>query len=248
MAELQTQEIDSLRILKKGNTVSVAPLWGTEFGRRTLSSLGTKGNTITIDDYDMVLSVLQVSPSTKVKLKPVEDETPEMIYPLTSPMNELYNRLHQSIITHDTGDLVNLGSRNSFPVLNYLIRNTLDQYKITADSDTYRTLLSSIRDHVSIRTIESIPLLNECAMKLDSRIVTPSILALGNFYDETTVHTLVNIICSKKSKEVRNSCISVIDNLRQRCPETQAVVKGVLSLDCRYATELRRYYKKTWEK
>jgi hypothetical protein len=195
----------------------------------------------------MVLSVLQVSSASKVKLQPVEDETSEEFHPSDTPSNKLYRHLHQSIITHDTEGLVSLGSRHSFSVLDYLMRKALDQYRTNGDSDSYRALLSSVRNHVAIRSIESIPLLNECALKSDLRLTTPSILALGNFYDESAVNALANIICSKKSLEVRKSCISSIENLRQRCPETQAVVKNVLSLECKYTAELRRYYKETWE-
>jgi hypothetical protein len=202
---------------------------------------------VTEGKYDMVLSVLQVSPSSKLKLKPVDGNSSEVSDSLTAPSNQLYSQLHQSIKTHDTESLVNLGSRHSFSILDYLMREALDKYKVNSDSDTYRSLLFSIRNHVAIRTAESIPLLNECALQSDPRIVTPSVLALGNFYDESSVSTLMNIICSKKSLEVRNSCISAIDNLRQRCPEAQAIVKRALSLDCRYATELRRYYKETWK-
>ena len=248
MTILQRKEIDNLKITQQGNTVFVSPLWITEYGRKALSDLGVNGNTITKNEYDMVLSVLHVSPAIKANLQPVEGEITESTKPYDIPSNHLYNHLLQSIVTQDIQNLVNLGSRHSFSVLNYSMRKAIDQYKANDDSNSYRILLAAIRNHVAIRNPESIRLLNEGALESDPRLVTPSILALGNFYDETAVSILINIICSKKSPEVRKSCISSIENLRQRCPETQAVVKNALSLECRYATELRRYYKETWEK
>ncbi|MHA1905786.1 MAG: HEAT repeat domain-containing protein [Candidatus Thorarchaeota archaeon] len=248
ITKLQRKEIDNLKITQQGNTVFVSPLWITEYGRKTLSNLGVKGNTTTKNEYDMVLSVLQVSSSVKENLQPVEGKITVSTKLSDNPSNQLYNRLLQSIINQDTEELVNLGSRHSFSVLNYSMRNAIDQYKSNDDSNSYRILLASIRDHISVRNPESIQLLDEVALESDSRLVTPSILALGNFYDEAAVSALVSIICSKKSPEVRKSCISSIENLRKRCPETQIVVKSALSLECRYATELRRYYRKTWEK
>ena len=248
MAELQSKEVNDLKIVEQDDTVFISPLWSTNHGRRALANLGVSGNLITKNEYEMVLSVLQVSSRTKEKLKPIEAQITDTRNLSNSPSNQLYKQLLQSIIAQDTEGLGALGSRHSFSVIDYVMRNAIDQYKSNHDSDSYRILLSSIRNHVAIRNSESILSLSEAALETDLRLLTPSIMALGNFYDETAVSILVNIICSKKASEVRKVCLTSIENIRQRCPETQAVVKNALSLECRNAAELRRYYRKTWEK
>jgi hypothetical protein len=127
------------------------------------------------------------------------------------------------------------------------MRNSIDQYKTSNDSEIFRALLASIRSHVAVRNQESILLLNEVALEKDSRLITPCIMALGNFYDTSAINALVNIICSNNSSEARMLCIKSIENIRQRCPETQIIVKNALTQDCRYLAELRRYYRETWK-
>ncbi len=248
MVELQIKEINDIKVVTEDDSVSVAPLWSTDYGRRALSNLGVNGDVITTNEYHMVLSVLHVSSTTKEKLEPIEGKISNTRTPSKLPSNRLYNHLLKSIITHDTESLGNLGSRHSFSVLNYVLRNAIDQYKSNNNSESYRNLLSSIRDHVAVRYPESILPLNEAASESDPRLATPAIMAIGNFYDESAVTALVNIICTKKFPEIRKTCLSSIDNLRQRCPETQVVIKNTLSLDCKNAAELRQYYRKIWEK
>ncbi|MFW9849065.1 MAG: hypothetical protein ACFFF4_07990 [Candidatus Thorarchaeota archaeon] len=248
MQEAQNKATQDVRITKQEGRVNIHPLWITEYGRQALSNLGIHGTTIDEKEYDMVLSVLQVSKAVKNGLRPTEGTIDDKINTLSIPSNKLYNHLLESIISCDTTALANLGSRYSIPVLNYSIRDVIDQYKTKNDSDSFRNLVSVIRNHVAIRHIESIPLLSEIALENDNRLVTPCIMAIGNFYDSSAVSSLVNIICLSKSSEVRVLGIRSIDNIRSKCPESQEVIKNELSQNCRNVTELRKYYKEVWEK
>ncbi|MHA2423159.1 MAG: hypothetical protein ACXAEF_00075 [Candidatus Thorarchaeota archaeon] len=247
LLEAQNRAIKNVRITKQDKSIFVSNLWNTEHGRQALSSLGIAERTISEDEYEMVISVLQVSSLIKENIHPIQHGTNDTLDTFTNPSNQLYKHLLESIISHNTKNLENLGSRHSFPVLNYTMRNSIDQYKTSNDSEIFRALLASIRSHVAVRNQESILLLNEVALEKDSRLITPCIMALGNFYDTSAINALVNIICSNNSSEARMLCIKSIENIRQRCPETQIIVKNALTQDCRYLAELRRYYRETWK-
>jgi len=248
MQEAQNKAIQDVRITKQDGSVDVHPLWMTEYGRQTLSNLGIHGTIIDEKEYDMVLSVLQVSKTAIIGLRPTESTIDDKIETPAIPSNKLYNHLLESIISYDTTILANLGSQHSIPVLNYLIHDAIDQYKTKNDSNSFRNLVSAIRNHVAIRHLESIPLLSEVALEKDNRLVTPCVMAIGNFYDSSAISSLVNIICISKSSEIRVLGIRSIDNIRPKCPESQEVIRNELSHNCRNATELRKYYKEVWEK
>lgn len=243
----QIKSTTFVKVAQQDNLLLVENLWHTELGRRTLADLGVLGKTILKDQYDLVLSVIQVSPVIKKKIQISKRDTKNeklLVQPSLSPH---YTNLLNYIINHDTEGLRALGSKHSLFTLNHLLRCATDEYKSTESSQSYRTLLSSIRDHVVIRVLDSAIVLNELAWEKDSRLATPAIGALGNYYHESVVSTLINIICTTKIAKIRESALVSLENVKHRCQETRVMVEHTLSSGCKNSSALRRFHRENWK-
>lgn len=243
--DAQQQKINSTRIAGGHNIAHIKPLWFTEQGRRALADLGLKGNDITIEDFNMLISVIQVSPDTKKNLMTLKSN-PKDVNPLIPPSNPLYKNLLEGIINHDYNSLASLGSYHAAITLNNTLRVLMDNYKTSEDSSTYRNLISMIRNHVQIRALDSIIVLCDLVLEKNERLATPGIRALGNFYHESSISTLIDVICSKTAKDIQDQAITSLDNIRYRCPETKTTIETALSSNCRNISRLRKYYKRHW--
>ncbi|MDF1537348.1 MAG: hypothetical protein P1Q69_00370 [Candidatus Thorarchaeota archaeon] len=243
----QTQIITLVDVVRQRNSLLIEDLWYTELGRIALANLGVLGRTISSEQYELVLSVIQVSPTIKDKLQRSKKDITSN-NPFDKPsLSPHYADLLDFIINHNTEGLRTLGSKHSVPTLNHLLRSAIDEYKATESSQSYRALLSSIRDHISIRMLESAIILDEMTYEKNPRIVTPAIGALGNYYHSSIVNVLINTICTTRIAKVRESALVSLKNIKYRCPETRAIVENTLSSDCKNSSALRRFYRENWK-
>jgi len=243
------RSIENLSLFYSNDLVSILPLWYCEYGRRALAELGIHKSRIPKTDFEMVISVLQVSRSIKERLLQslgTANEVDSSKY--TKPMNPIYTTLLDAIINDDIDSLRNLGSRHACPTFSYLLKTYVDRYKTSESSQDYRNLLLIVRDHVLVRWNDSIITIAELTQLSDERMVTDAINALGNFYHESSVSTLLDIFCNSNNQKTRKLILKTINHLRIRCPEAQSVVHQILNNDCSHIEELRKFYHKTWER
>ncbi|MHA1637119.1 MAG: hypothetical protein ACTSUO_01320 [Candidatus Thorarchaeota archaeon] len=239
----QDAEIRNLCLVRDGDSVNIKPLWYTEVGRQALSSLGIQGTTITLQHFDIVLSVLQVSPDTKTVLsqsmRSTDEETPELI----PPSNTDYRNLLDYSIEQDIDGLRSCASRYSVNLLNTLLTKSLVVYNQRLSSDSYRGFLQSIGTYVTVRTIDSIISLQRLTINNNPRIATPAAVALGNFYHASSVSTLVELICRTKNKEVQNAAINATRNLSTKYHEVNVIIRNALNSDCKNLGTLMKLFR-----
>ncbi len=245
--ESQIKNFALVDVIRQNDSLLIEDIWHTEPGRRALADLGIRGNTISKEKYELVLSVIQVSPSIKKKIQILRRDTKGEKLFVKPSLNSNYTNLLDFIINHDTQGLCTLGSKHSLLTLDHLLRSAIDEYKSTESSQSYRTLLSLIRDHVSIRMLESAIILNEMTCEKDPRLVTPAIWALANYYHESIVSVLINTICTTRSKKVQESALVSLKNIKHRCPETRTIVENTLLSDCKNSSALQRFYRENWK-
>jgi len=237
--ESQHQSVTQLVLLRNNNQVNVLPLWYTELGRQALSELGTRGSTLDSETFDIVISVLQ----HQIKTTTSEDK----IFPASLPdypTNPIYRILLTSIINHDVESLVTHSSKHTSSTLKFLLKDTLDQYEQQQSSDIFRSILSLVNAHVRVRDPQSILILEELSHSKDIRIATTAITALGNFYNETAVSALVDLLCTTKNKEIAETVTRAIKNVSKNCFETRYIVKQAVELEsCTNLGYLKRLHK-----
>ncbi|MFW9913521.1 MAG: hypothetical protein ACFFEU_13675 [Candidatus Thorarchaeota archaeon] len=240
---IRIEQIANLNLKRTGKLVETTQLWHTEYGRLALSDLGIKGNKASMEQYDMVLSVIQVSP--KVKQRITVSETAEAsVSDSIGPSNQMYKELHEHIINQDIEGLISKGSIHSLPTLNAMLDNAVTQYMNSKSSEAYRQLLQCINGHVAVRHLDSITHLEKLLRTDDQRIITPSITALGNLYHESSAHAIVDLICRSKDKQVINASLTALDNILKKSPETMVVIKDALESECKNRRHLRRFQKR----
>ena len=237
--------IQNLELSSHNDAICITPLWYTEYGRLALSELEIKTDRITRNEFDMVLSVLQVSKGVKKKLSSSIDNGNDSFHSSELP-NKLYDELLRGIIEFDFNHLQRLGSRHTCSILNYALREYVDDYRITGTSNSYRNLLRVLRNHIAIRWVDSVIPISELTELADDRIVNDAIRILGNFYYEPTITSLLEIFCKSEKQKVRQLALSTIFHLKSRCLETKGIVLKMLNQDCKYLDELRRFYHRTW--
>ncbi|MFX1266228.1 MAG: hypothetical protein ACFFH0_12655, partial [Promethearchaeota archaeon] len=245
VAELESirlKEMTDLRLRKHGNKIDVTSLWHSEYGRKALSELGAR-ELVTEDQLDMVLSVIQVSPTIKRRIQVSDDESSSPEESAT-PSNSLYANLLQSMIKQDLEGLSSLASRHSVPVLTAMLENSVSQYQESLSSEDYRYVLECMNTHVAVRTLDSIMAFQKL-VKLDNpRIVTPAINALGNFYNESSVLTLAETLCRRRDEWVVHSVLDALDNVFGKCPEAEPAIRRTLESDCVNSTPLKRFLRR----
>lgn len=236
----QSDEIANLSLQKHDSLIDIHPLWYCEKGRQVLSQLGIRGTEIDSEAFDIVISVIQQEiPTTKSYGKEKS---------LNHPSNPLYRKLLTSIINHEIDTLSFHSSKYSYPTLKFMLEDYLDDYENSKSSSAFRNILSCVNAHVRVRTPESTVLFENLAYSKDNRIATTAITALGNFYNEASASTLVDLLCFSKNTEIVNTTIRAIKNVSKRCFETKFIVKSATeSQSCTNKGRLKRLYKEIWK-
>jgi len=237
------ESVKDLRFEVHDGSIDILPFWYTEYGRLALSELGISTTSISVDEFEMVLSVLHVSKGIKEHLRKSIDQKSDKSHSISNP---LYNDLLNSIISVDIETMQELGSRHACPTLNHELRKYVDDYKATKRSNEYRNLLKILRSHIAVRWVDSVIAISELVEFPDNRIVYDTIRTLGNFYYESTISTLLGIYCNTTQHEVRCTILDTISHLRMRCPEAKTIVLDMLHRDCPFLDELRIFYHRTW--
>ncbi|TFG35053.1 HEAT repeat domain-containing protein [Candidatus Thorarchaeota archaeon] len=235
----QNQQIknQTISLLYIDEEYDVLPLWYCETGRQGLSSIGIKGRYINSEQFELVLSVIQAS------INVIEDKS-TINEPLSTPSNKTYQKLLISMIDHNVDDLCMLSSSLSYPIIEAIVKESLDHYEREQTSQRYRDFLAGIYAHVRIRSIESVSLMEQFAQSDNPRIATTAITALGNFYHESAASALVDILCKTKNKEITEIANNAILNVSKRCPETKYVINCALeSNSCMQNKYLKRLRK-----
>lgn len=239
----QDTEIKDLCLVRDDDSVKIESLWYTEHGRQALSSLGIQGTTIASRHFDIVLSVLQVSQEAKSVLLQSMSSKDEQNQEFTLPSNTDYRNLLHYSIEQDIDGLRSCASRYSVNLLNTLLTKSLMVYNQRRSSENYRGFLMSIGTYVTIRTIDSIISLQRLTINNNPRIATPAAVALGNFYHESSVSTLMELICSTKNKEVQNAAMNATRNLSTKYPEVKVVIRNALNADCKNIGVLMKLFR-----
>ncbi len=242
--EIRSENVHSLSIEQSGDLFKIEPLWYTEYGRFTMSTLGIKGNIIDSDTLDSVLSVLQVPSTFKTRIVNVPSfkEMKEDLW--TRPTNQTYRKLHTLHILQEVNDLRLLASRHSIPLLNTLLDEALSTYDDTSSTTGYRNILDCINAHISVRDVESVLVLEKSSRIKNKRIATTAILAIGNFYNESSVMTLVNLFCKGKDDAILKTITKAIENVYRKCPEADYIIANSLDTECRNRGKLKKLYRR----
>jgi len=236
------KEVTDLILRRHEDTIDVTSLWHSEYGRKALSELGVK-TSATEDEFNMVLSVIQVSPTIKRGIQVFDDESTSLQENPT-PSNSLYANLLQSMIKQDLDGLCTLASRHSVPTLIAMLEDSVGQYQESLSSENYRYMLECMNTHVAVRTLDSIMAFQKLVKLDDPRIVTPAINALGNFYNESSVLTLAETLCRRRDEWVVRSVLDALDNVFTKCPEAEPAIRRTLESDCVHSTPLKHFLRR----
>ena len=176
-----------------------------------------------------VLSVIQepISPLKDLDVSSPSDESHHL-----SPSNNEYRKLLIQIIQQDIDGLGRLASRHALPTLNTLLDESISQYKDSQSTTSFKTMLQYINAHVAVRAIDSVIVLEKASKMTDTRVATMAIIAIGNFYHESAVSTLVDILCTNKKREIIETTTRSIRTVHKRCPEADRVIDVRLSREC----------------
>lgn len=238
LEQSQQEAFTNLVLEKHKDTINVLPLWYNEKGRQALSQLGIKGYEIDFETFDIVISVLHQN------LPITESQKVNPTRTLVHPSNSLYETLLLSIINHEIENLSEMSSVQSYPTLEFILKDALDQYEKQPSSDNFRIFLSYVNIHVRVRTSESIILLEELAHSKDTRIATTAITALGNFYNESAASALVDLLCTTRNREIIDTTVRAIKNVSNSCFETKYILKTAIESEtCTNLGQAKRLYK-----
>lgn len=239
LESLRVKQIRSSILKRENGNVDITPLWFSEYGRTALAELGIKGQTTSNDQIDLVLSVIQVSPTIKRSIKIAEEsETPKVSH--VEPSNEAYKRLHLDIIDQNLDGLIMHGSIQSIPTLSIMLDTIVSKYMSSESSGDYRQLLQCINSHVAVRDLNSILVLERLLKTRNNRIISPAITALGNFYHESSALAIAELLCSQKDDSITELAIPALANIMSKCPEVIPAIKGTLDSDCKNKKPLRQ--------
>jgi hypothetical protein len=228
LQHIRSKKLQDISMEQDGSKINISPLWHCEQGRLALASLGIKGNLITSETLSRVLSVIQepVSKSEDSDVSLSGDD----IYP--APSNNIYEKLLIQIIQQDIEGLRRLASRHALPTLNAILDESISQYNKTQSAAEFNVILQYIQAHVAVRAIDSVMVLEKASTMIDNRVATMAIIAIGNFYHESAVSSLVNTLCTSKKQEIINTANRSIRNVHKRCPEADHIINVQLSREC----------------
>ena len=241
---VRNENVQSVSLETNGTQINVRSLWHCEHGRIALSTLGIKGYLINSATFDIVLSVIQMPDSLRTNtvdtssFKDLEDDL------LPRPENNVYRKLLSYLIHHEVNELSLLGSRHSVPLLNNLLDETSSTYEESASTTDYKKIIDCINAHISIRDIDSALSLEKSSQMKNTRIATTAILALGNFYHESSASILVKLICNRKNDEIVKALTKAIENLYKKCPEADYIIATSLESNCKNRGILKKLYRR----
>lgn len=240
--QVRNENIHSISLEQSENVINIEPLWFSEYGRLSLSTLGIKGNAVDSDTLASVLSVIQVP--TPIRAKVVHTPSFTEQEPWSRPSNTVYRKLHTHLIHHEVNELSLLASRHSVSLLNTLLDEASSKYEESPSTTGYKEILNYINAHISVRNVESVLVLEKSSQMKNTRIATTAILAIGNFYHESSAATLVKLLCAKKTDEIVKVVIKAIENVYKKCPEADHVITDSLDIQCRNRGKLKKLYRR----
>ena len=209
-----------------------------------MSTLGIKGSIVSSDVLDSVLSVIQVPTNIKSRIVDVPSFTDTEEDARFTPSNSVYRKLHTHHIHHEVNELSSLASRHSVPLLNNLLDEASSTYEDSSSTTGYKEILDNIRAHISVRSVESVLVLEKSSQMKNTRIATTAILAIGNFYHESSAAILVKFLCTRKNDEIVKVTTKAIENVYKKCPEADRVIIDSLDRECRNLGKLKKLHKR----
>jgi hypothetical protein len=241
--QVRNENMNSISLERNDNLINIEPLWYCEYGRLALSTLGVKDNVVDSDILESVLSVIQAPRTNETKIVDVQSFTDIEEDTQSQPSNSVYRKLHTHLIRHEVNELSLLGSRHAVPLLNTLLDEASSAYEESSSISDYKEILGYINAHISIRNVESILVLEKSSQMKNTRIATAAILAIGNFYHESSAATLVKLFCTRKNDEIIKVVAKAIENVYKKCPEADRVIVDSLDTECRNHGKLKKLYR-----
>jgi hypothetical protein len=242
--QTSSENIHSISLERNENLINIEPLWYSEYGRFALSSLGIKGNVVNPDVLDSVLSVIQIPTTIKTRIVDVSSFTDTKEETWFRPSNRVYRKMHTHLIHHEVNELSLLASRHTVPLLNALLDEASSTYEDSSSTTGYKEILDYINAHISVRDVESLIVLEKSSQMKNTRIATTAILAIGNFYHESSAAILVKLLCTQKNKEIEKVVTRAIENVYKKCPEADHVINDSLDTECRNRGKLKKLYRR----
>jgi len=239
-----SENIHSISLERNENLINIEPLWYSEYGRLALSALGIKGNVVNPDVLDSVLSVIQIPTTIKTRIVDVSSFTDTEEETWSRPSNRVYRKMHTHLIHHKVNELSLLASRHTIPLLNTLLDEASSTYEDSSSTTGYKEILDYINAHISVRDVESLLVLEKSSQMKNTRIATTAILAIGNFYHESSVAILVQLLCTQKNEEIEKVVMRAIENVYKKCPEADHVINDSLDTECRNRGKLKKLYRR----
>ncbi|MHA2423418.1 MAG: hypothetical protein ACXAEF_01430 [Candidatus Thorarchaeota archaeon] len=244
LRQVRQENIQNISLERDSNLINIEPLWYCEYGRLALSSLGIKGKVVDPDILDRVLSVIQVPVTKRKMIVDVSSFTDSNKDTQSSPSNYIYRKLHDHLINHDLDELSTLASKHSIPLFNSLLDEASSTYESSSSTTDYKRILDYINAHISVRNVESVLVLEKTSQMKNTRIATMAILAIGNFYHESSAATLVKLLCTKKNDEIEKATMKAIENVYRKCPEADQVIISSLDAECRNRGKLKKLHRR----
>jgi len=244
LTQVRSENIRRISLEQNGDLVNIDPLWYSEYGRLAMSTLGIKGSIVSSDVLDSVLSVIQVPTNIKSRIVDVPSFTDTEEDARFTPSNSVYRKLHTHHIHHEVNELSSLASRHSVPLLNNLLDEASSTYEDSSSTTGYKEILDNIRAHISVRSVESVLVLEKSSQMKNTRIATTAILAIGNFYHESSAAILVKFLCTRKNDEIVKVTTKAIENVYKKCPEADRVIIDSLDRECRNLGKLKKLHKR----
>lgn len=242
--QVRNENMNSISLERNDNLINIEPLWYCEYGRLALSTLGVKDNVVDSDILESVLSVIQAPRTNETKIVDVQSFTDIEEDTQSQPSNSVYRKLHTHLIHHEVNELSLLGSRHAVPLLNTLLDEASSAYEESSSISDYKEILGYINAHISIRNVESILVLEKSSQMKNTRIATAAILAIGNFYHESSAATLVKLFCTRKNDEIVKVVAKAIENVYKKCPEANRVIVDSLDTECKNHGKLKKLYRR----
>lgn len=242
--QVRNENMNSISLERSDNLFNIEPLWYCEYGRLALSTLGVKDNVVDSDILESVLSVIQAPRTNETKIVDVQSFTDIEEDTQSQPSNSVYRKLHTHLIHHEVNELSLLASRHAVPLLNTLLDEASSAYEESSSTSDYKEILGYINAHISIRNVESILVLEKSSQMKNTRIATTAILAIGNFYHESSAATLLKLFCTRKNDEIVKVVAKAIENVYKKCPEANRVIVDSLDTECKNHGKLKKLYRR----
>lgn len=246
LEDKRKQEMECLQLSSNSKRIDICPLWNTSYGKNALSELGVRGFSVSYDEFDQVLSVLQVTQSTKAQIRENLRGTKKTQSNCTENQssNPEYLKLLNSLIEQDISTIRLQGSKHAVPTLNILLFQSLSRYQSSESSEDYRMIVERLTDLTLIRSGDSLSTYEALTKLRDLRITTQAILALGNYFHDSAVAILIDLICTSREQWITQASLEALRNQAKRYPEAQFSIRKAIDSGCRNSGLLKRLIKK----